>query len=48
MTNGKITIVGNYERIQVIKNDIEWIKKSIYGVFGAVVLNIIINLLSLK
>lgn len=48
MTNGKITPIRNFESILVMKNDILWIKKAMYGVFGAIVLNIIINLIVLQ
>lgn len=29
----------------IIINDIEWIKRGIFGLFGAIILNIIINLI---
>jgi len=38
----------NKEEIIMLKNDIAWIKKMILGVFGGIILNIIINLISCK
>ena len=42
----KPTVQYNYECILGIKKDIDWIKKTIYGVFLVVCLNIIINLIT--
>ena len=41
----KPTAISNYECIIGIKKDIDWIKKTMYGVFLAICLNIIINLM---
>lgn len=49
MNNGLIKEINsraNYERICIIRNDISWIKKAIFGIFGGLILNIAVNLIT--
>jgi len=44
----KPNVQSNYECIIAIKKDVDWIKKTIYGIFVTIILNIIINLLTIR
>lgn len=37
----------NYEQIIMIQKEVEWIKKMIFGIFAGIILNIIINLMTI-
>lgn len=41
----RTTCAKNKAQIDLIKNDIQWIKKTMMGIFSAICLNIVINLL---